>query len=344
MTLQNYASIDFAKFMAATFVVAIHAQPFCGYSQLFFIDVLARMAVPFFFMASAYFFFRKNPDARQMKGFLKRLGVLYLFWFVVELPITVLHAFIEPDTPFGHNLCLLVRNFFFGSTFGGSWFLMATMQCVWLVWFLSRYLSGRWMMLLSGAVYALAVLSSFYFALLPPSFQSFVLAYRRLIGSMELSWMSAWAPCTIGFLVARYADVLPRILSRRRLYGCMAVCFLLVLAEVFEVHLAHLLRGCVLERTDIYFALLPMVFFLFVYLLQTDLKWHLPYKTLRVYSTLFYFMHFIFVFVLVLVNKHIVPVPPLLKYVIVLCCCAVGSRICLRLSEKKGGKWLKYAY
>lgn len=44
---QNYSSIDLAKFVAAIFVVAIHAQPFSGLTQTVVIDVFARMAVPF---------------------------------------------------------------------------------------------------------------------------------------------------------------------------------------------------------------------------------------------------------------------------------------------------------
>ena len=32
---QNYSSIDLAKFVAAIFVVAIHAQPFSGLTQTY---------------------------------------------------------------------------------------------------------------------------------------------------------------------------------------------------------------------------------------------------------------------------------------------------------------------
>ena len=116
---QNYSSIDLAKFVAAIFVVAIHAQPFSGLTQTVVIDVFARMAVPFFFITSSFFFFSKNPGKKELSHYLRRMGILYLFWFVVEFPITCLHAFIEPETPFGHNLLMLLRNFLFGSTFGG---------------------------------------------------------------------------------------------------------------------------------------------------------------------------------------------------------------------------------
>lgn len=341
---QNYSSIDLAKFVAAIFVVAIHAQPFSGLTQTVVIDVFARMAVPFFFITSSFFFFSKNPGKKELSHYLRRMGILYLFWFVVEFPITCLHAFIEPETPFGHNLLMLLRNFLFGSTFGGSWFLMALMQCILLTWLLARRMRFAVLLVLGAFFYLLAVGSSYYYAFLPSVVQHGVDGYRRWIGSMELSWMSALLPCVLGFWVARYRQTVLEVFTSERLRVLLPVAFLLVCCEVFGVQAAYASVQLQLDKTDVYFLLQPMVLLLFVWLLQKKCTWPLPYRRLRVYSTLFYFSHFVFVFVLVLVNKHVVPVHPLLKYVLVLCCCLLFSRLLLFLSEKKGWGWLKYAY
>lgn len=343
-TTKNYSSIDLAKFIAAVLVVAIHAQPFSGMTQTVVIDVFARMAVPFFFITSSFFFFSKDPGRQELCNYLRRMGILYLFWFVVEFPITCLHAFIEPETPFGYNLLILLRNFFLGSTFGGSWFLMALMQCVLLVWLLGRRVRMAVLFVLGIFFYILAVLSSYYHVFLPEQMQNMVALYRHYIGSMELSWMSAFLPCVLGFYVARNQRSVLNMFTPGRLNVLLPVAFLLVCCEVFGVCSAYASLCLPFDKTDVYFMLPPMVLLLFLWLLQKSLSWHLPYRRLRIYSTLFYFSHFVFVFALVLINKHIVPVHPLLKYALVLCCCLLFSRLLLFLSEKKGWGWLKYAY
>ena len=72
-------SIDIAKFVAALWVVALHAQPLANYplSNFIVIDTLGQLAVPFFFIASAYFFFRKPADASRVRHYLQRMGLLH---------------------------------------------------------------------------------------------------------------------------------------------------------------------------------------------------------------------------------------------------------------------------
>ena len=58
---EYYYSIDAAKFICALLVVAVHCMPF-GYSEAFLIpnqivrNYIARIAVPFFFVSSGYFY------------------------------------------------------------------------------------------------------------------------------------------------------------------------------------------------------------------------------------------------------------------------------------------------
>lgn len=81
------------KMIAAIFVVAIHSQPFSGLTEVLVIYLFARIAVPFFFVASAFFFFKKPVEQQNIKGYVRRLAILYIFWFIIELPITILHSF-----------------------------------------------------------------------------------------------------------------------------------------------------------------------------------------------------------------------------------------------------------
>lgn len=92
LTRKNYDALDLLKFIMSIMVVAIHTR--------LFEDVTfpwLRIAVPVFFMISSYFFFAKirNTETVAQKSallnFTKRNLQLYLFYFVLLLPITLYH-------------------------------------------------------------------------------------------------------------------------------------------------------------------------------------------------------------------------------------------------------------
>lgn len=111
MVKSSYNSIDVFKFLAAIMVVAIHTNPFFDYPVFnFIITSLCRIAVPFFFVFSSFIFFKtKNEKGKNIIDFLKRIVILYCFWFVVELPIIIDRFFIQSDYSFLIKICLLMR-------------------------------------------------------------------------------------------------------------------------------------------------------------------------------------------------------------------------------------------
>lgn len=90
--MKRVYAIDFLKYFAAFAVVVIHANPF-EYVPLFglegervdlIVETLMRWAVPFFFMASGYFFGKKVTPGEANPNYLKRyvasLVKLYATW------------------------------------------------------------------------------------------------------------------------------------------------------------------------------------------------------------------------------------------------------------------------
>lgn len=327
----TYNTIDIAKMVAALFVVAIHAQPFSGITEVLVINWLARLAVPFFFVASAFFFFRKSIERQDWRHYVRRLGILYLFWFVIELPITLLHAFIEPETSFPVNLLRFVRGFFFGSTFSGSWFLMALMECVPLIFFLSKRFSTRSLFLAGLVPYGVVVLGTYYRDFLPTAWQ---LAAETL-GHIEISFLSAFVFCVVGKYIAENEQRLRQWTSAG--WFCVG-SLVLSAAEVLIVNKLHAPM-----TNDFYFMLVPTVFMLFVVLLQHEtLSTAIDYRHWRTASTVFYFSHFIFVFIFIIVNKHLLPIHPWVKFGSVLALCLLTSEWMMRMSGRKGWQWLRY--
>lgn len=146
---KSYNSIDLFKFIAAILVVAIHTHPFGENPDVdYYFTCFCRIAVPFFFITTSFFFFRKaKPD---IKAYTKRLSILYLLWFIIELPLVYYRFFVAFDHPLPIQILNLFRSLFFSNTWAASWYIMASIIAVNIVYFLSRKINNKNLLLLAG--------------------------------------------------------------------------------------------------------------------------------------------------------------------------------------------------
>lgn len=139
---KNYNSIDLAKFMAAVLVVAIHTRLFTNY----YLTCILRTAVPFFFVATGFFFFLKEkPDIIR---YTKRLATLYLLWFIIEIPFVYHRFFVAYDHPLPLQILNFFRSLLLSNTWYASWFIMACIISVNIIYYLSHRLNNRQLLLI----------------------------------------------------------------------------------------------------------------------------------------------------------------------------------------------------
>lgn len=89
--LKNYDVLDLTKLVLSIMIVAIHTSLFPNilYPWL-------RLAVPLFFIISSFLLFSKvnNVSLTEkdivVKNYIIRQLKLYLFWFIILLPLTVI--------------------------------------------------------------------------------------------------------------------------------------------------------------------------------------------------------------------------------------------------------------
>ncbi len=190
------AKYDLIKFGLSLLVIAIHASlyPKALYPWL-------RTAVPLFFMISSYFVFSKlyNAPKAEQKGILKKFVVrnlqLYLCWFLILLPITLLK---RKELYFSgnlwENLLAILRSIFFGSSFSASWFISASVIGVLLIYFLSKYLRKDFFV--------------WIFALLAFCFVTVASSYQTLIGGTFLKTAIDKYIAVFGYLVCSFPAAL----------------------------------------------------------------------------------------------------------------------------------------
>lgn len=157
---------DILKFVMALMIVALHS--------MLWPDVLLpwlRIGVPVFFILSSYLFFSKlnKLDSKEERRgallhFIKRSGVLYLFWFVVLFVpnLMIRHWFAGGWL---NGIRQLAFGAVFGATFVASWFISANVLGTCFIFYLRRFPVVGF--IVSLALYLVCCASSSYYGAFP---------------------------------------------------------------------------------------------------------------------------------------------------------------------------------
>lgn len=250
-TARKLVGIEYFRVAAAFLVVAIHCSPLLTYSEtadFIFTRVLARAAVPFFFMVTGYFVIGKAEKTRK---FLKKTGVIYLASILLYLPLNLYAGNFAGLTP-GAALTQLL----FEGTFYHLWYLPAALLGVLVASLLARSRAGLG---IAGALYLLGLLGDSYWGLV--SGVPVVSDVYNVIFSVAGYTRNGlfFAPLFLLLGAAMRGDKLP---GRGVSAAGLAAAFALMLAEAF------LLRRLGWQRHDSMYVFLPAVmYFLFARLL-----------------------------------------------------------------------------
>ena len=272
---RNYKGIEVFRVIAAFLVVAIHTSPLATYSDtadFIFTRVLARVAVPFFFMVTGYFVLSKGLQPRH---FLKKTAIIYALSAALYLPINVYAGHLQ-----SWGLLDLVQQVFFEGTFYHLWYLPAAIIGAWLTALLMRKLSRNACLVVVCVLYMLGLLGDSYWGLIGnvPGVSSLYNAVFALMGYTRNGLF--FAPMFM-LLGARLREAKPRTASIEAVG--LVVSFALMLCE------ALFARSNGWQRHDSMYVFLPFVmYFLFALLSRVRGTVKLP---LGSFSLLVYILH-----------------------------------------------------
>lgn len=290
------------------------------------IHPLEGLAVPTFFVISAFLFFsklrRQSNRLQSIVHYEKRLLVLYTFWTIVWLPIILMQRTQYRQGSIFHGICLFTKDFFLKDTFDASWFFVALLIGVPIVYGLGKVFKewGVW-------IIPFGVTQIIYHpSNMPVCIQNGLTWFKENINSnIGLSFLAGLLWISIGYILSN-----PKVLnSLIRLPNKIA--WLLALA-------LFLLQGYIP-----YIGQELVVTMLFI----SAYTWNLPtndilYKRLRIYSIIFYCVHDSFKKIPKYLFSNIHNGP--LLYVITLIVCWLSSEFIIRMRNVRGFHWLKYAY
>lgn len=363
---ENYNSIDLVKFICSLLVVILHASSYCladmaeegrvptGASNgplityvLPFIFSVLRIAVPFFFISSSFFLFKKvnkcsteKEKNQAIKKYCLRILRLYLFWLILSLPYMLDKFLFNSGYDVLTGLGVYAIKIICFDAFDGAWYLGATIFSALFVYLLSKKVNNTSLVVISLVLYITAILDSTYFNLFGLRSNSTFMFFQANT-PIYLSVFNGFVYFTVGKLFAENENRL----STKKSLILTILCFIIMYVELTLSNYFGLNYA-----TDCFVMLLPFSCFFFQLIINIKLKDKRTYRFIRKSSTFIYLSHFSILYIFFrFVNvfnwsifKTSIPVM-ILTYFAVVGICITTYLIVKSLSKVKGLGWLKYS-
>lgn len=166
MNKQRNCSIDLFRYLCAIMVVIIHSSFWRSWGEIgFFIgNVFVRIAVPFFFAVSGYFYIKGLESGKKVFWKqIKHLLIIYTLWTLIHYVCELIYY-----KPFGNIVSFTVDRMiafvFVGST-GHFWFFPAIIIATCLVTLFYKAKISKALLPVSIVLYAIGCLGCSYFGL-----------------------------------------------------------------------------------------------------------------------------------------------------------------------------------
>ena len=165
-------AIDIFRYICAILVVCVHAVPFAEINSnlsYFFVQILPRVAVPFFFTISGYYYIKKilEEGADINKIFWKyvlKLLILYSLWSIIYIMIKFIQGLGQGIDIFSFLKQTILNYFFYGSYYH-LWFFPALFFSISITTLFAKMKKVKWLAYSSIVLYIIGCLGCSYFAI-----------------------------------------------------------------------------------------------------------------------------------------------------------------------------------
>ncbi|MBP3677079.1 MAG: acyltransferase [Agathobacter sp.] len=335
------------KFILALLVVAIHVEPFSGDLAFYTNNCLARIAVPSFFVLSAYFLFDKlinnDWDAKIFWKNQKHLAKYYGIWLLLHSPV-VLTRLWETATDIPNYIWLVVQAVCLKGPYGALWFLPATMMAVALVYWIGKKCGPYVCLVISFPLFFFAALETEYFGLIED------IAWMEVVNNglvAVFGWLAngltfGFFFCSIGYYIA-YTKNKKRTMQFDMIKLVLAAILLFVETTIVRDYKLAVSYGAMLF-------LIPTVYYIVQILLRlpktADSNFIAKARFLQNLSLLIYPMHFAIMELMefFLRDNKTYMSNTVLQYIVVCTINLILGALIIYLGEKKNLKVAKALY
>lgn len=280
--------IDIAKFIASILVITLHTHPFIEHnSNLYFVVcvVLARLAVPLFFICSGYFigiYGILNND-KKFLHLLKKYIKIFIIWSLIYLPITF-HISNRSSISLYSKICIFLQQILFLAP-AFMWYLMAAIVGFIMLYFLLKLnIALKYISMIGLALYFLGCLGNSYNFLFGEKYQ----IYYDFFLTTRNGAFFGFPYILCGYCISKF-NILKGFSFRSLLMTSLGV-FVMYFCEVYLVQQHSQYNA----DTSMYFLLLPLVVLIFMMLLKFDntILLKIKSKNIAIASTVIYCTQF----------------------------------------------------
>ena len=278
---EGYAGIDYFRMIAAFLIIAIHTSPLATYNNtadFILTRIVARTAVPFFFMTSGFFMIAKyNYNSDKLKTFIKRTSYIYGISIALYIPVNIYNGYFAAD----NLLPTILKDIVFDGTFYHLWYLSAAIIGASIAWLLVKKIGLKWALIVTAILYIVGLFGDSYFgfSLQIPFMKSL---YTNLFEVSDYTRNGIFFAPIFFVLGGIIASKKWHLSLRNNLIG-LIVSFFLMLTEGLLLH-----KWGVQRHDSMYIMLIPCMFFLFSALIY--LQGHRS-SALRTSALIIYIIH-----------------------------------------------------
>lgn len=281
---KSFNFIDIMKFLMAFCVVCIHIGTLYQYSYSKVVLFTIHSAVPFFFVTSGFFLWEKfrasNFASSILIDYTKKVLIMYTFWIVVYLPLSIGIIIHGPD-----QLVLLKRAILVGEIpFSWPlWYLHALVVSVFIIWCFVKWrahLSVIWLIGLGLMALGFAI-NKADVNLLSPPLQAAIEWYNDVFMTTRNGIFLGLGYVTTGMIISKY-----QIYIKSKVYNMLLGVVLFaaaIMCFIIDVNYWTLLSGTAI----------------FIVCKNISLPQAPIYRTFRSLSTIIYLSHMLILAVLI---------------------------------------------
>lgn len=331
---KQYPLLDILKFIMSILIITIHRS--LGDGSTLFVheerEVIARLAVPFFFATSSFLFFTKRESTGNseniIKPYLLRLLRLFLIWNLFYLPQNIYRQYLSNGGLNFNAFSSLITYFFKNGGFFHLWFIPALAFSVLFCHVLSKK-SEKGLYIASSLLFVASIVIT-YLQLAEKNFG--IISNTLLLGIPYVS---------LGYLISKNKIQL----KRKTLVIILIVFLITALLEGFAVFKLPENRNYSLSR----FSYMPVVFSLVSLSISSNMKPRKVHLLLRKSSMLIYYTHIIFYQEILVIIFSVLHLDKfcynyMANFIFTLLYTAAICATVLFLENKKGFKFLKKIY
>lgn len=253
---KSYAGIDYFRFIAALLIVAIHTSPLASYSEtgdFILTRIMARVAVPFFFMTSGFFLIsRYTYNAEKLGIFVKKTSLIYGAAILIYIPVNIYNGYFRMDNLIPN----IIKDIVFDGTLYHLWYLPASITGAAIAWCLVKKLNYPKAFVVAFVLYLIGLFGDSYYGIAEKI--SCLNGFYNFVFQVTDHTRNGIFFAPVFFIIGGFiADNRSKITLRQSILG-FCISFTLMFGEALALH--HF----ALQRHDsMYVFLLPSMYFLF---------------------------------------------------------------------------------